>query len=382
MLEAAAIPGTSLNILFLTKRQYTGKDLVDDRFGRYWHIPLELARRGHRVVMSCLSYRDKNQGWIDDITDAGSLRVHSRNAGPFRALGLARFAREARDIGRDFRPDIVLAGSDSLYGIIGEWCARRLGVPFVFDLYDNYAAFGAHRILLVRPLYRRALRHAAAVTCVSRPLADHLRHTARPDGLLSVITNGVDEPFCVRQEKAAARAAFDLPQDVPLVAVVGAIAASRGIEYVFRAFELLKRSLPDARLILAGPIQDTAVPSNEDIHYLGVIPYDRIPVLLAAIDVAVVPNLPSPFGEYCFPQKFYEALATGTPVVAARVGALRELLNDWPTNTYAYDDPDELADKIAAQVTKPVLPNLPVPLWRDLAVKFEGVLDTVRTGND
>ena len=32
-----------MKILVLTKRQYMGKDLLDDRFGRFWEVPLELA---------------------------------------------------------------------------------------------------------------------------------------------------------------------------------------------------------------------------------------------------------------------------------------------------------------------------------------------------
>jgi teichuronic acid biosynthesis glycosyltransferase TuaC len=39
-----------MKILVLTKRQYMGKDLLDDRFGRFRELPLELARLGHEVI--------------------------------------------------------------------------------------------------------------------------------------------------------------------------------------------------------------------------------------------------------------------------------------------------------------------------------------------
>ena len=35
-----------MKILVLTKRQYMGKDLLDDRFGRFRELPLEFALRG------------------------------------------------------------------------------------------------------------------------------------------------------------------------------------------------------------------------------------------------------------------------------------------------------------------------------------------------
>ena len=43
-------------ILVITKRQYTGKDLLDDRFGRLREIPLALAEKGYKVQGLCLSY--------------------------------------------------------------------------------------------------------------------------------------------------------------------------------------------------------------------------------------------------------------------------------------------------------------------------------------
>ena len=46
-----------MKILVLTKRQYMGKDLLDDRFGRFWELPLELTRLGHEVRGLAFSYR-------------------------------------------------------------------------------------------------------------------------------------------------------------------------------------------------------------------------------------------------------------------------------------------------------------------------------------
>ena len=49
-----------MRILVLTKRQYMGKDLIDDRFGRFRELPLESARLGHELRGLCLNYRQKS----------------------------------------------------------------------------------------------------------------------------------------------------------------------------------------------------------------------------------------------------------------------------------------------------------------------------------
>ena len=51
-----------MKILVLTKRQYMGKDLLDDRFGRFWELPLELTRLGHEVQGISFSYRTRITG--------------------------------------------------------------------------------------------------------------------------------------------------------------------------------------------------------------------------------------------------------------------------------------------------------------------------------
>ena len=48
-----------MQILVLTKRQYMNKDLIDDRFGRFREIPLEMALKKHKVYGICLSYKKK-----------------------------------------------------------------------------------------------------------------------------------------------------------------------------------------------------------------------------------------------------------------------------------------------------------------------------------
>ena len=51
-----------MRILFLCKRQYTGKDLLDDQYGRLFEFPRILSQRGHRVAGFSVSYRPRRQG--------------------------------------------------------------------------------------------------------------------------------------------------------------------------------------------------------------------------------------------------------------------------------------------------------------------------------
>lgn len=62
------------------------------------------------------------------------------------------------------------------------------------------------------------------------------------------------------------------------------------------------------------------------VHFLGAVPHERLPDYYALADVCVVPSRTESFGLVAL-----EAQALGTPVVAAAVGGLREVVEDGVT---------------------------------------------------
>ena len=72
------------------------------------------------------------------------------------------------------------------------------------------------------------------------------------------------------------------------------------------------------------------MPKNDRIHDLGVLPLEKVPLLLNALDVAVICNLNNQFGRYCFPQKAAEIMACDVPLVAANIGSMAEKFKDHP----------------------------------------------------
>jgi glycosyltransferase involved in cell wall biosynthesis len=100
-----------------------------------------------------------------------------------------------------------------------------------------------------------------------------------------------------------------------------------------------------------------------------------VPVLLGALDVAIVCNRDSAFGRYCFPLKFYEAIACGTPLVAAAVGDVGRLLADRPECRYGPGNPEELALRVKQLFgTSKSSVELEVPTWCDRAGMLSGFL--------
>lgn len=364
-----------MRILVISKRQYMSKDLVDDAYGRFAEIPLALAARDHALEGVCLSYRRRPAGPCVIRSSGHEMTWHSTNLTACAPLGLARHYRAALAHVRERRPDVIWACADAFQVIIGAALSRATGVPCVADLYDNFAAYGATRIPGVHALYGRALRQVAGVSCISEPLATLLRDRYRVNTTLTVLPNAANDTLFRRRDRAACRAELGLPADAPLVGTAGSLSGGRGIEALFDAWKRLHATHPALHLVLAGPrASNASLPEHPQVRWLGNLPHDRVPLLYGALDVAVICNLPSAFGNYCFPQKYFEILACGVPMVAARLGALAALPGHPVHAFYEPGDPASLAGALERCLTDPGEVDAPVVTWRERAEALEPLL--------
>ena len=99
-----------------------------------------------------------------------------------------------------------------------------------------------------------------------------------------------------------------------------------------------------------------------------------MPVLLNALDVAVICNQDNQFGRFCFPQKACEILACKTPVVAANIGTMSDLFREYSECLFEPGDPDDLAEKIKGQCSVPSDIRVSENTWKQQAEKLEHLL--------
>ncbi len=356
-----------MRILFLSKRRYMNKDVIDDRYGRLYELPAMLAERGHSILGACTSYRPRNDRRSHLHFEHGELEWKTFDLLP----GGLPFPWRLLSLARRFQPDLVFSASDALHVATGDWLARKLGVLHAADLYDNFESFGLTRVPGLRHAYRRALRRSAAISCVSAPLKEKLAREFSGVPLLTLEStiDPDDHPPLERQE---ARRQLGLPIDAWLVGTAGALHGNRDIRLLYDAFLLLAEKHPEMQLALAGPVDSSCPPPRHPrIHYLGLLPYEQIPVFNSALDLAVICMRESEFGRYAFPQKTYEILACGTPLLAAGVDALSRLLEAWPDSLFQPGNLDSLVAGIERQRRNPSTPALTIPSWKDQARRLE-----------
>ena len=359
-----------MRIAFLCKRHYMRKDVIADRYARLYEQPRQLALRGHEVLGLCLSYRRTDAR--DETHPALSGRLHWIGLAPKLSLGMLTYPWQAEAALRNFAPDLLVGASDSPHVILGHYLTRRLGIPYAVDLYDDFESFGLTQIPGLRTLYRRAIRGAAVVSCVSDYLAHRVEHVYRAMGKVISLPSTVDQAVFHPLDRIECRKSLGLPVHAQLVGTAGGLGAEKGILPFYAAFKQLSKQMPDLHLVLAGRVEPGCPPpEGPNVHCLGELPHHRTAELFNALDVGIVYLRDTPYGRASFPQKAYEMVACGLPVVAARVGAMEALFGDTPNSLYAPDHPASLAECLNAQLECPAVAHITIRDWASLAREQE-----------
>jgi glycosyltransferase involved in cell wall biosynthesis len=306
---------------------------------------LALRERGHRIDIA--------------YGADGPLRATYTSAGvglqgPYRfsfdprtaVRDLPRFVPAVRDARRAAADVLWLSRSEHL--VWGRVVARGAGLPLVAHLHGP-------PVLSHLRLLGRGVAHFIAVSDFVR---DAYLAEGIPPNRITRIHNAVPPaayPFGGQAESAAARASLGLPQGVPLVLCYGQMSVDKGLLTLLAAWRLLTAEVSDAVLVLVDSTSDRPDPAVQAV-LAGLDPrsYRVFPVAtdvvpyLHAVDVVAFPTwLPEAFGRVVI-----EAMATGRPAVASRIGALPEVLDDrWDRFLVAPRDAAQLAAKLVEVLT-------------------------------
>jgi glycosyltransferase involved in cell wall biosynthesis len=330
-----------------------------------------LASLGHRVTVALLSYADEAPVQVDRggvVWYSESLRPLAHNLGASGYLGMVE------RIASEFRPDWVVGYSDTWYGILAQHVAERHGCMSLIDAYDNYESY----MPLAKPLHwlwRRALRRATALSAAGPQLLE-LMGRGRSTGNMAVVSMAADPDF-MPMDRDACRARLGLPAGVPLLGYVGSLHRSRGVNMLFQVVERVRRQVPEVRLVVSGHRQHgLSLPETlaERMIDLGYLDDEAIPSLVNAVDVSLVVNRHSAFGDYSYPVKIYEAMRCGTPVVATAVPGTAWVLRNHPECLAAPDNTDAMAAQVEAALRNGRVDYGTQPGWGDSAGVLAGLL--------
>ncbi len=237
-----------------------------------------------------------------------------------------------------------LPNAHVLAGIAG----RLTGKPVLATLHG-------HRIgVLDLEVHRNAGTH---LSVVCRQSYFHALGLGVSAGQLSCNPNGVDtEAFKPRpRSEDGIRAALRIPASARVVGFLGRLSPEKGPEVFLRAALLARTRLPDAHFVFVGdgPLASTL---RETIARLKL--EDRVHLAGVRRDVATVLNdldvMVSSSHSEAMPLAVMEAMASGLPVVATRVGGVPDMIDQGESGwLVAPNDFEEIATRLQQILATP-----------------------------
>jgi len=276
-------------------------------------------------------------------------------------------ARRVEKVAAEWQPDIIHAHSPVLIGLAGLRAARRLKLPFLYEIRafwedaavgNGTGTEGSAIYRLTRMIETHVVRRADAVAVICEGLRSDLVERGIPADKIMVSPNGVDlDLFGDPPPPDTALAAELGLEDADVIGFIGSFYDYEGLDDLIAAMPMLLAHRPRAALLMVGGgpmeaalrVQAEASSAASRICFVGRVPHHEVERYYSLTDILAYPRKSMRLTDLVTPLKPLEAMAQRRLVAASDVGGHRELIEDGVTGTlFAPDDPAAIAGALIA----------------------------------
>jgi glycosyltransferase involved in cell wall biosynthesis len=304
------------------------------------------------IITSIRESSKRPADWL--LTEEAGIQVHwypvpysNHMSFSQRIKAFFSFARAAQRKAMELEGNVVFATSTPLtIALPAVRVARAKNIPMVFEVRDLWPelpiAMGALRNPFLRfgakLLERWAYHNSQSVVALSPGMKEGVVKTGYPASKVAVIPNSSDNKdfFYGIEGVDNFRKKRDWLGDRPLLVYTGTFGKINGVDYMVELAKELLSLGSDIRILLVGDgaereaIKDLALKKGvyqNNLFIENPLPKRDMPSVLAAATMASVLFIDLPQMRPNSANKFFDSLASGTPVMLNFGGWMHELVN-------------------------------------------------------
>lgn len=317
-----------------------------------------VTRPGFPADMAHLAGSESPEASVCDVDGV----VYHRIASPVRtgqsALSYIDTASRALEAFLSHqKPAAVMAASNHMNALPALMAARRLGLPFIYEVRGFWEITQASR----DPAFLHSLRYNNAVALetltaqeadrvmtLNQPMAEELVRRGVARGKIALIPNACDPgKYAPRNRDPDLARRLGINPQTLVIGFVGSFTIYEGLDDLVLACGILLRRGLDFKLVLVGdeviynkwqrPLMPhlralVAQEQLEDhVHFAGRVPSAVVPQWYSLIDIAPFARKALAVSELVPPLKPVEAMAMSKTIIASDVGALQDFILDGQT---------------------------------------------------
>lgn len=211
-----------------------------------------------------------------------------------------------------------------LSGVVGYYLKKKYGIPYIItvqSLQENKP---------LQKLKTKVYQNADHCIAASLAISKYFEKMDIEPAKISIIPNGINLNNFLNINKGKKRKELGFREEDFVVVVVARLEKVKGIEYLIKAmknFQLLIIGDGSERANLENLVSELGF--EDRVIFLGALLNEQLPEYLSVGDCFCLPSLEEGFGIVVL-----EAMAAGLPVVATKVGGLRDLIQDGKTGIF------------------------------------------------
>jgi len=247
---------------------------------------------------------------------------------------------------KKINPDVV--HSQTIQMGLPCFLAKKLfGIPYIVychgsDVYCNWK--------FKKVISKLVLENAEAAVVVTDSMKNKIKEFGFNIKNIFTIPNGVELSEFENLSKTDVRKKLKIDDSENIILFVGTLKTVKGIKYLIEAVKIVKEKGLKIKLLLVGDGEEKEelkkisekLNLKENIIFVGRIDNKEIPEYMIASDIFVLPSLSEGL-----PVVILEAMASGIPIIATKVGGVPDIVKD-KENGFLVDSksPTQIAEKI------------------------------------
>jgi len=227
---------------------------------------------------------------------------------------------------------------------------KLLKIPVIFDMHENYLemmknGIEARGYRLTKPLFllqmalmrreeKTACRRAHKVIVVAEEHIGRIKSLGVKSEDIVAVTNTEDVDHF--RGLPLDQNLMEKYQSDFIILYFGGLSGHRGIETAIAALPQVRRAIPSAKLLLVGSgyyeetlrqiTADTGV--TEHVIFTGFQPFESMPSYIHLCRVGLIPHISTPHIETTMPNKIFQFMVLGKPVVVSSTRPMMRVVQD------------------------------------------------------
>ena len=262
------------------------------------------------------------------------------------------FTNRIIEVAKQENVDLIHAHTPYRVGLPALIAARKLKLPLVYEMRGMWeeTAVANGRWIRNGPAYRRfqnyetkVLRKADAVVCISETLKQAAMSRGVKEAKITVVTNAVEYDIAEHKTKGETYTktvkSLNKGKFTRVIGYIGSLREMEGVDLTAEAVSLLISQGHDVKLLALTSESGQAelqqycdqLGLGENAVITGPVPHDQVGPFYDLIDIFVISRPDTMVSRIVTPLKPFEAMAMGKTVIASRLPALEEIIDDEKT---------------------------------------------------